>query len=133
MSLRSYVGATPQFKTGTQAINHARENGTTLLSQLAKMRIISEETSRAIVENLIDGASLSIGLVFVFTPTFMTRLGILYVGYALPINSSLRSLSDSGTENGRIFWLKYWVRKEPPHWHRQRSLTFPCMLLWPFC
>eukprot|EP00873_Tetraselmis_striata_P038052 jgi/Tetstr1/458316/TSEL_000355.t1 len=109
MPLRAYLGASHQFQSGAAAAAGAKAKGTALLGTLVTLRLLSERTARLLSENLVDGAALAAGLAFLFTPSFICRLGALYVGYAVPVNASLRALSVEGSPEGRAFWLRYWV------------------------
>ncbi|CAM9715263.1 unnamed protein product, partial [Hapterophycus canaliculatus] len=94
-----------------------------LRNVLVFARLLTEEHAEVLASNISDSWMLVPGLLCFFTPSFITRLGCLYVGLVVPAFNSIKTLgrrsnaelSDgwsalaTSARSARVRWLTYWV------------------------
>ena len=73
---------------------------------LVLLRVVTEDKSQMLIDNMDEWSVIIFAAVFGITPGFVTRLGLVVVTLLYPALISIRSLE---TPMASIRWLKYWV------------------------
>jgi hypothetical protein len=99
-----YEGLVGKLLVGTNAF----------LSALRMVGLLSKATTDAVTVSIADSWLLVPASIFIFTPSFITYAGCLYVGMVVPALNTMKVLQSSSQRPGesqrrRIRWLTYWA------------------------